>query len=85
MTDKEFDILDELYFLQSYRVLRNLIKMPEEDLRDELMSLFLKGWIRCYKNPEEEIDFDASRFKMEYQKYYYLASKEGLLAHNSNF
>ena len=85
MTDKEFDILDELYFLQSYKVLRNLMKMPDEELRDELMGLFKKGWIRCYTSPEEEIDFDLKHFKTDFQNYYYLASKEGLLAHNSNF
>lgn len=85
MTDREFDILDELYFLQSYKTLKNLIGIQDEELREELIGLLRKGWIRCYKNPNEEIDPDTDSFKKEYQNYYYLASKEGLLAHNSNF
>ncbi len=85
MTDEEFDTLDELYFLQSFSDLKKLVNIQEEKLKDVLAELLKKGWLRCYINPNDEIDFDELKFKKDYRNYYYLASKEGLLAHNSNF
>lgn len=85
MTDEEFDTLDELYFLQSYKELKKLVNIPEAKLKDILITLLKKGWLRCYINPNDEIDFSEMRFQKEFRNYYYLASKEGLLAHNSNF
>ena len=85
MTDKEFDVLDELYFLQSFDALVKSVDMSENELKDILHYLIEKGWLRCYINPNDEIAFDELKFQKYYNKYYYLASKEGLLAHNSNF
>jgi len=85
MTDEEFDTLDELYFLQSYNDLKKLVNIQEEKLKDVLAGLLKKGWLRCYVNPNDEIDYNEVKFQKEYRNYYYLASKEGLLAHNSNF
>jgi hypothetical protein len=85
MTDNEFDVLDELYFLQSFNALAKSVHISEKDLVDVLKVLIKKGWLRTYINPNDEIRFDAIQFEKDYHKYYYLASKEGLLAHNSNF
>ena len=85
MTDKEFDTLDELYFLQSYRTLQEQLKYSDYELMNILNQLLKKGWLRCYINPDDEIHYEESRYLKEYRNYYYLASKEGLLAHNSNF
>jgi len=84
MTDIEFQILDELYFLQSYSYLTKTVGISEAELKTGLKSLLQKGWIRCYKTPSEEIEFPNRHFDSEYWSYYYLASKTGLLAHNSN-
>ncbi|MDZ7608926.1 MAG: hypothetical protein U5K79_25890 [Cyclobacteriaceae bacterium] len=84
MTDIEFQILDELYFLQSYSYLTKAIDFSDAQLSEGLRSLLKKGWIRCYRTPSEEIDFSNRDFDTEYWSYYYLASKAGLLAHNSN-
>ena len=80
MDDAEFDLLDELYFVTSYHELEQSIDMPTNDIRDTLISLAAKGWIRVYENSDKELDeFDLiSNFKI----YSYLASKKGLLAHN---
>lgn len=83
MTDIEFQILDELYFLQTFGYLTKAIDHTEAELKSGLESLLRKGWIRCYKSPSEEIDFYTSSFDSEYWSYYFLASKTGLLAHNS--
>lgn len=55
MTDDEFDLLDELYFLQSYEYLKNKLDWEDQRLLFTLESLLKKGWIKCYSGPEEEI------------------------------
>jgi len=85
MTEIEFDVLDELYFLQSYEYLVKTLKMDDAKLKPTLISLLEKGWVKCYRTPNDEIEFDNSEFESEYWNYHYLASKAGLLAHNSNY
>ncbi len=85
MTDFEFDVLDELYFLQPYSYLIETVKMDEEDMKSTLRELLDKGWVKCYKSPSEELDIEDVDFENSFAKYHYLASKAGLLAHNSNF
>lgn len=85
MNDTEFDLLDELYFIQHFNDLVNTLGCTQEELKKNLISVVEKGWVRCYLSPSEEIDYDVSSFHNEYQNYYYLATKEGLFAHNSSF
>jgi len=85
MTDQEFDVLDELYFLQSFSSLEKALKINGDELSGILQILIEKGWVRCFSNPVQELKYDKGRYQKEYRNYYYLASKEGLLAHNSNF
>ena len=80
MEDVEFDVLDELYFVISYSDLHGSLDLRENDLKDALMTLENKGWIRIYNTMEEEVsEFDLVN---SFKSYYYLASKKGLLAHN---
>jgi hypothetical protein len=83
MTDLEFDILDELYFIQPFQELRKNVRMEEKELLVGLRGLLSKGWLRCFTAPDEEVHFEENTFNKDYHQYYYLASKEGLLAHNS--
>lgn len=85
MSDIEFDVLDELYFLQSYQALEKQLNLPPLELKQALENLLAKGWVRCYKHPDNEVDYQPESFQQEYSNYYYLASKAGLLAHNSDF
>lgn len=83
MSDLEFDVLDELYFVQSYGKLKDTLSWDDDMLRDTLIKLLEKGWIRCFITPNDEIfKFDID-LVTSYRKYYYLASKEGLFAHNN--
>lgn len=82
MTDREFDVLDELYFVVSFEELREAVDMSEPDLREVLNNLLKKSWIRCYQNHSEELLSHEVDFDRYYQQYYYLATKAGLLAHN---
>jgi hypothetical protein len=83
MTDSEFDIMDELYFISSFEELNKNILMEESELVNALHSLIKKGWVKCLeKETDQEFEI-ADNFKAEFKKYNYLATKAGLLAHNS--
>jgi hypothetical protein len=83
MTDLEFDIMDELYFTIDFQELKKNLSMDEAKLKNALYALIQKGWVKCL---EQETDREMevhTNFQSEYQKYNYLATKAGLLAHNS--
>ena len=80
MKDSEFDLLDELYFMISYPELIENVELTENEIRNTLISMATKGWIRIYNNSDEELDeFDLIA---NFRSYFYLASKKGLLEHN---
>ena len=81
MTDYEYQILDELYFVVSYKELKSESGFQDEDLLAVLISLYEKNWIRVLKTPNDEITGSVN-LSGEYVRYFYFASKEGLFAHN---
>ena len=84
MTDLAFEILDELYFVTGFGELANRCDLAEELLCKELAEMITKGLVKCfYPDPDSEIGFNAADFQENCRKYYYLATKAGLLAHNS--
>ncbi len=85
MTTIQFDVLDELYFLQSYDYLAKTLKLDDKILKKTLEELLKKGWIKCYNSPTEELMTESLVFEKNYGNYRYLATKAGLIAHNSNF
>ncbi len=82
MTDLEFDVLDELYFVISFDDLKQATELDTETLRKVLLGLLKKRWIKCFRDQAEEIDPEALNFEQNYKQYAYLATKEGLMAHN---
>lgn len=82
MTDQEFDVLDELYFVVPFSHLRQELDLEEEELKNTLQSLWKKGWIKCFLNASEEARPDEINLENRFSEYFYLASKSGLLAHN---
>ena len=83
MSDLEFDLLDELYFIQPFNQIKETLKWDEDLLRDTLFELHKKGWLKCFSDPNKEISGDEIDLQTRYRSYYYLASKKGLFAHNS--
>jgi hypothetical protein len=83
MTNSEFDTLDELYFTISFDELKSRLSMEEGELKEELLRLISKGWVKCLQNHTDEEINDLENFKEEFKNYNYLATKAGLLAHNS--
>ncbi|WP_224996374.1 hypothetical protein [Cesiribacter sp. SM1] len=83
MSEQEYRVLDELYFLQSYQELRELTEMGADELREVLETLLRKGWIKCMRSREGEEPANLDEFSGNYQAFLYLATKAGLLAHNT--
>ncbi|PKV75827.1 hypothetical protein [Pontibacter ramchanderi] len=84
MTENEFAILDELYFVTSYPDLKSTSALSDSELCAALRDLIIKGYIRIlYPDPDTEHAYDEATFGMHCQQYFYLATKAGLVVHNS--
>ena len=82
LTDAEYDILDELYFVTPYETLRVETGYDEGDLKSNLIRLVEEGLVKVYLSMDEEAEDSVDMEKL-FRSYYYLASKKGLFAHNS--
>ena len=84
MTDTEFDIIDELYFVTSFQQLADALVITPEKLSQNLQALLQQGYIKCfYPDPDTEVEYNAANFNQQYLRYYFLATKTGLMTHNS--
>ena len=83
MTDEEFDIIDELYFVTAYADLKQATDLSDDQLKTHLIHMARQGWVRVYKTVDEESELDQLNFENDFRSYYYLASKKGLFEHNS--
>ena len=84
VTDPEFDLLDELYFVTPFRALLQKTGLPAPELENQLRTLLEQGLIRSYwPDPDTELAYEESSFGALSQDCLFLASKEGLLQHNT--
>ena len=84
MTNKEFDLLDELYFVTSFEELKTALEWSTEELFEELLSTIEKGWVKCLeKSTEQEVVYTALELGEKYTGLFFLASKKGLTEHNN--
>ncbi|RSK29483.1 ArsR family transcriptional regulator [Hymenobacter metallilatus] len=84
MTDAEFDILDELYFVTSFPDLSQKTGFAPAQLERHLRLLLEQGLVRSFwPDPDTELAYEESSFGAIVRDSYFLASKEGLLQHNS--
>jgi len=84
MSDLEYEVLDELYFIQSFNHLKDTLQWDTQMLRETIEKLLQKDWVRCYTTPTNELFGDEIDIETKYHTYFYLASKSGLFAHNSS-
>ncbi len=82
MDDREFDLLDELYFVQEYSYLKQILGWEDVILLETLNSLYKKGLIKCLSRPDDE-RFDQVDVFLEGKNLFFLATKKGLMAHNT--
>ena len=81
MTDREYDVLDELYFIKSWDELLDSAGLRPSDLRLILVDLIQRGWVKAVSVFDGEMppdDLEAIRLP---EQFHYLATKAGLLAH----
>ncbi|WP_400191427.1 hypothetical protein [Hymenobacter sp. B81] len=84
MTDSEFDLLDELYFVTSFRDLQQRTQLKPAALEQTLRRLLEQDLIRCYwPDPDTELAYEPTSFGAIGPDAYFLASKQGLLQHNT--
>lgn len=83
MTEQEYQIMDELYFVISFGELKEKLLLEEGDLKKTLSTLLQRKYIKCLSNVSDEIPPEHIDFENNYRNYHYLASKEGLFAHNT--
>ena len=84
VTDPEFDLLDELYFVTPFRTLLQKTGLPAPELENQLRNLLEHGLIRSYwPDPDTELAYETTFFGAIARDASYLASKEGLLQHNT--
>ncbi len=83
MEDWQFEILDELYFVTGYEELEDKLPDLKSNLRIYLEDLWHQGWVKIIDRQTEEEIFDLNKFDLTYKEYNYLATKAGLMAHNS--
>ncbi|MBC7388915.1 MAG: hypothetical protein H7329_06880 [Opitutaceae bacterium] len=82
MTDLEFDILDELYFVKSFADLQKDFPTFGTKLISELEKLIIKGWIRVLDEHDNEIQLSNEKFNSIESQFKFIATKQGLKAHN---
>ncbi|MBK6266318.1 hypothetical protein JKA74_14825 [Marivirga sp. S37H4] len=83
MNDNEFDLLDELYFVQSYKEIKEALQWGDDKLIESLFSLYCKGFIKVLIAQDEEYSSNISTpQQVKWEEMYYLATKKGLLEHN---
>lgn len=84
MTELEFDILDEIYFVTGYQEVREQLMVEEEALQQGFRNLLQQGYVQQLYFDESVQDYVKRNNPDldEIAKYHYLATKEGLLAHN---
>lgn len=83
MSDAEFDVLDQLYFVTRLDQIQEEVEIIQEELIQVLESLHQKGWIKILETVDDELSTDKIDLKNQAEQYFFLATKEGLLAHNS--
>ena len=82
MSDTEFDVMDELYFVTPFTKVVSQSGLPETTVKATLAQLIAKEWVKVYASASEELLPHEVAFEDQYQQYQYLATKAGLLAHN---
>lgn len=84
MTDQEFDLLDELYFIKTFNELAQALGWPADQLKETLAALIDRGWVKATALQDGDVppQHPIDRAELGHLHYYYLATKAGLMAHN---
>jgi hypothetical protein len=84
LTDVQFQILDSVYFVESFAHIVEEAMEPPAVVKDEIRTLIDRGYVQVMIFDQEKGDYyrttiyDADNI----QDYSFLATKDGLLKHN---
>jgi hypothetical protein len=80
--DRYAEVLDELYFICSFDQLKNALSHIN-DLKKVVWCMVELGLVKIMVNFDEEIELNKEDYEVNLGKYHYIASKKGLIWHNS--
>lgn len=83
MTDIEFDLLDQLYFVQTFESLISELQIPEAELKSLLVEMVQKGWVKVMDKQTDEEIVELDTWINNCTSFFYLATKKGLFVHNT--
>lgn len=83
MEDIFYDILEELYFIQTFDGIAEKLNLESNVLQRYLWKMYDLGLVKTMVNFDEEVEQNEEEFKQNFKKYHYIASKKGLMWHNS--
>lgn len=85
LTDIEYDILNAIYFVEPFENILAECKAPANIVADVLKQLIHKKYVVAMRFDEETQEYVRSFIydSDNMHAYSYLATKEGLLVHNS--
>lgn len=85
LSDIEYDILNAIYFVEPFQNILDECKTPEKIVADVLKHLIAKKYVTPMQFDEQKQDYIRTYFydSDDMHAYHYLATKEGLMIHNS--
>ncbi len=85
LSDIEYDILNAIYFVEPFDNILSECKAPENIVADVLKQLIAKKYVTPMLFDEEKQEYLKTFFydSDNMRAYAYLATKDGLLAHNT--
>lgn len=86
LTDLQFQILDSIYFVESFTHILEEAGEPVPVVIDELRTMIDRGWVQVMEFDPRKGDYTRTAFfdTDQMDRYHYLATKEGLLRHNGH-
>lgn len=84
LNDVQFQILDSVYFVESFQNILEESGEPVPVVVDELRTMIDRGWLQVMTFDEGKGDFVRTAiFDTDHlENYHFLATKAGLLKHN---
>lgn len=84
LTDLQFQILDSVYFVESFENIREEADATLPVIVAEMRYLIDKGWMQVMQFDEEKDDYVRTAiFDTDHlEEYHFLATRDGLMKHN---
>ncbi len=83
MEELMYQILEELYFIKTINQLEKKLEIDSSVLSLTLWKMIEKGLVKIMMKYDDEIELNKEEFELNSKNYHYIASKKGLIWHNS--